>query len=226
MRDGILASDVKLENFIGNLTFRRHGSISNDGDRGYEEGVKVGAGVTFCTCSGNCFTFVNGTMGLGIRPEKVGFESGVRLGNLLKTTEIELNGGIQGTDVIGVLPNAEMEYDLDDDEHGRTGVFEELEEVKSLIKILVRIWLLLIDIFWLVLEPGAKSNVLFDDTLGFNSDSDLLKLDVGNVSGVGGKFEVVFNLDWRSGNNDDFGSNEEVALDNKFLITNFINSGL
>lgn len=90
----------------------------------------------------------------------------------------------------------------------------------------MRSWLLLIDKFWFVSAgPGAESNVLFDDvlnTLEFDSDSGLLKVDVGIGLGV----EVVFNLAWISGINDDNGVKEEFWLDNKFLITNFINSGL
>lgn len=75
-------------------------------------------------------------------------------------------------------------------------------------------------------EAGAESNVLFDDTLEFNSNSGLLTVDIGIGLGVEETIEVVFNLVWRSGINDENGIEVEVRLDNKFLITNFINSGL
>lgn len=171
-------------------------------------------------------------MGLGIRPGKDGFEPGVRLDNLLKISGNELKGGIQGTDDTGVLFNVVMECEFVDGKHGNREVFEALEEVKWLIKILVRYWYwsLLMDVFWLVSEPvGAESNVLFDDILnilGFNSDSGLLVEDVVIGFGMRGTIEVVFNFVWRSEYNDDNGGNEEVWLDNKFLIKSFINSGL
>lgn len=87
-------------------------------------------------------------------------------------------------------------------------------------------WFLLINIFWLLSEAGAESNVLFDDTLEFNSDSGLLTVDVSIGLEVEETIEVVFNLARRSGTNDENGIEVEVRLDNKFLITSFINSGL
>lgn len=95
-----------------------------------------------------------------------------------------------------------------------------------MIKILLSSWFLLINIFWLLSEAGVESNVLFDDTLEFNSDSGLLTVDIGIGFGVEETIEVVFNLARRSGINDENGIEVEVRLDNKFLITSFINSGL
>lgn len=206
------------------MCFKRHRLVSDDDDNGYEVGVRVGKRFKFFTFSENGFIFGNDvTIGLGIRPGKGGLEPGLRLGILLKISGNEINGGMQGTDVF----NVDIEFEFVDGKHGRREVFEELEEVKSLIKILVRNWSLLIDVFWLVSEP--ESNVLFDDvlnTLGFNSGSGLLVVDVGIGFESRGTIGVVFNLAWIIEFNDGNGGNEEVWLDNKFLINSFINSGL
>lgn len=166
-------------------------------------------------------------MGLGIRPGKDRFKRGVRLDNLLKISDSELNGDIQGPDDTRVLFNVEMECEFVDGKHGSRELFEALEEVKWLIKILGRNWSLLMDVFLLVPElAGDESNVLFDEilnTLGFNSDSGLLVVDVIIGFRIIGIIVVVFNLVWRSDDNE---GNVEVWLNNKFLIKSFINSGL
>lgn len=166
-------------------------------------------------------------MGLGIRPGKDGFKRGVRLDNLLKISDSEPNGDIQGPDDTRVLFNVEMECEFVDGKHGSRKLFETLEEVKWLVKILGRNWSLLMDIFLLVPElAGDESNVLFDDilnTLEFNSDSGILVVDVVVGFRIRGIIVVVFNLVWRS---DDKEGNVEVWLNNKFLIKSFINSGL
>jgi hypothetical protein len=60
------------------LWFERHRLISDDSDKGYEVGVRVGIGVTFFTRSDNDFTFGNDVItGLEIRPGKDGFKLGV-----------------------------------------------------------------------------------------------------------------------------------------------------
>lgn len=210
------------------MYFERHRLISDDDDNGYEVGVRVGKRFKFFTFSENGFIFGNDViMGLGIRPGKDGLKPGLRLVILLKISGNELNGGMQGTDDTEVVFNVDIEFEFVDGKHGRREVFEALEEVKRLIKILVRNWSLLMDAFWLVSEP--ESNVLFDDilnTLGFNSDSGLLVVDVGIGFESRGTIEVVFNLAWIIEFNDGNGGNEEVWLDNKFLINSFINSGL
>lgn len=230
-RHGSIAVDVELDNCSSPLCFVRHRLISDVGDKRYEVGVRIGTVVKFCTRSKNGFIFGDdGIMGLGIRPGKGGFKPGVTLGKLLKLSGNELNWGIQGIDIIGVLFNVGMECEFVDGKHGRREVFEALEEVKRLIKILVGYSSLLMDVFWLVSElAGTESNVLFDDTLntlGFNSDSGLLLVDVVIGFGIRGTIRVVFNLVWRSEYNDDNAGKEEVWLDNKFLIKSFINSGL
>lgn len=121
------------------MCFDRHRLISDFGNKGYEVGVKVGTGFKFCNLSGNGLIFGNdGIIGLGIRPGKDGFVLGVRLGNLFKISGNELSGGIQGTYDTGVVFNEEMESEFVEGKHGRREVFEALDEVKILIKILVR----------------------------------------------------------------------------------------
>jgi len=121
------------------LCFERHRSISDDGDKGFKLGVRVGIRFKFFTLSENGFIFGDDVMmGLGIRPGKDGLEPGVRLGILLKISGNELNGGIQGTDDTEVVLNVDIECGFVDGKHGKREVFEALEEVKRLIKILVR----------------------------------------------------------------------------------------
>lgn len=230
-RHGSIAVDVELDNCSGPLCFERHRLISDVGDKRYVVGVRIDTGIKFCTRSKNGFIFGDDViMGLGIGPGKGGFKPGVKLGKLLKLSGNELNCGIQGTGDTGVLFNVEMECAFVDGKHGGREDFEALDEVKRLITILVSNCSLLMDVFWLVLEPaGTESNVLFDDTLntlGFNSDSGLILIDVVIGFGIRGSIGVVFNLVWRSEYNDDNNGKEEVWLDNKFLIKSFINSGL